>query len=465
MIYLKTSVGIELRGEDMLIASLQGNFSSGTFTHFKRVANFRRHDLEDLRQEVNQFFRATGLSKDNIILGIPRGDIVLRYLDLPSEVADNLRQVVHYQVQSFEPTEEDKFYFDYSLLKSPANAKRISIQLVMVRKSQLDGYLQLLRGIGIRPVGVLGSSMGLANIFLQNRKEEPDNTSILADLSSSAVELLALRRGAIAYSREVAKENDQSWKDLILREVNEAVSKMRLAPEDALEQIVLAGEASESAHPEIKDAIQDCELLKNLIPVEIPEANKFHVQEAASTLGLAYTGMVRRPSIRINLLPANLRIRQTRWAYVPAALLGLAIVALLIALGVHKMVQNRGLIRELDRQILSLKAPVDRIQSFRSQSETLEKRSQSIEGLLHSRDMNLEILRELTTILPPDTYLNNYSNRDGTIQIGGYSGSAYDLMPKLEKSPILKDVVQKGGVFKDAATGKDRFSFEMKLEK
>jgi Tfp pilus assembly protein PilN len=465
MIYLKTSVGIELRGEDMLIASLQSNFSSGMFTHFKRVANYRRLDPEALRQEVNQFFRATGLSRDTIILGIPRSDIVLRYLDFPSEVADNLRQVVHYQVQSFEPTEEDKFYFDYSLLKNPANAKRISIQLVMVRKSQLDGYLQLLRGIGIRPVGVLGSSMGLANIFLQNRKEVPDNTSILADLSSSAVELLALRHGAIAYSREVAKEDDQSWKDLILREVDEAVSKMRLAPEDALEQIVLAGEASESAHQEIRDAIKDCELLKNLIPGEIPEANKFHIQEAASALGLAYTGMVRRPSIRINLLPANLRIRQTRWAYVPAALLGLAIVALLIALGVHKMVQNRGLIRELDRQILSLKVPVDRIQSLRSQSETLEKRSQSIEGLLHSRDMNLEILRELTTILPPDTYLNNYSNRDGTIQIGGHSGSAYDLMPKLEKSPILKDVVQKGGVFKDAGTGKDRFSFEMKLEK
>jgi len=334
-----------------------------------------------------------------------------------------------------------------------------------VRKSQLDGYLQLLRGIGIRPVEVLGSSMGLANIFLQNRNEAADNTIILADLGSSAVELLALRHGSIVYSREVAKENDQSWKDLILREVDEAVSKMRLAPEDSLEQIVLAGEASESAHPEIKDAIQDCELVKNLIPGEIAEANKFHIQEAASALGLAYTGMARRPSIRINLLPANLRIRQTRWAYVPAALLGLAIVALLTALGVHKMVQNRGLIRELDRQILSLKVPVDRIQSLRSQSETLEKRSQSIEGLLHSRDMNLEILRELTAILPPDTYLTSYINRDGAIQIQGHSGSAYDLMPKLEKSPILKDVVQKGGVFKDAGTGKDRFSFEMKLEK
>ncbi len=465
MIYLKTSVGIELRGEDMLISSLQGNFSGGAFTHFKRLAGYKTRTLEELRLEVLQFFRSSGLAKDNVILGIPRSDIVVRHLELPSEVADNLRQVVHYQVQSFEPTDEDKFYFDYTLLNSPASGKKLSIQLVMVRQSTLDGYLQLLRGIGIKPVAVLGSSMGLANLFLQGRKPEPDKTYILADLSSSALELIALRHGNILYSREVIKSADQSWQDLVLREVNEAISKMRLDPDASLEQIVLSGESSESAYPEIQSIIPDCVLIKNLIPGEIPDQNKSHVQEAASALGLAYTGIVRRLPIRINLLPANLRIRQTRWAYVPAAILSLVIVALLIALGVHNIVQDRKLARELDRQILALKTPVEKVQAFRSESETLEKRSQSLEALLRNRDMNLDILRELTTILPPDTYLTTYSNRDGTIQIGGQSGSAYDLVPKLEKSPILKEVQQKGSIFKDAATGKDRFSFEMKLEK
>jgi Tfp pilus assembly protein PilN len=465
MIYLKTSVGIELRGEDMLISSLQSNFSSGMFTHFKRIANYRARDQADLRQEIQQFFKSAGLSKDTIILGIPRKDLVLRHLDLPSEVADNLRQVVHYQVQSFEPTDEDKFYFDYSLLNEGSSSKRLSIQLVMVRKSLLDGYLQLLRGIGLRPIAVIGSTMGLANLFLQNHKNDKDKTYILADLSVSALELMALRNGTIAYSHEAAKEDNQSWKALLLHEVDEAISKMRLAPESTVEQIVLAGESSESAHEEIKAEIQDCELLIKLFRGDIPDDKKRYFQEAASALGLAYTGMVRHPSIKINLLPAEQRIRQTRWAYVPAAILALIILTLLLALGFHRIVQDRSLIRELDRQILALKIPVERVQSLRNQSESLEKRSLAIENLLGSRDMNLEILRELTTILPADTFLNTYSNRDGVIQIGGHSGSAYDLMPKLEKSGILKDVVQKGSIFKDAATGKDRFSFEMKLEK
>jgi len=465
MIYLKTSVGIELRGDTMRIASLQSNLSGGTFTHFKRIDNCQGREQAEVRQEVQQFFKSAGLSKDNIILGIPRRDIVLRQLDLPVEVADNLRQVVQYQVQSFEPTEEDKFYFDYSVIPRGSSAKRLSVQLVMVRKSLLDGYLQFLRGIGLRPVTVLGSSMGLANLFLQNHRDEKDKIYILADMNPASAELMALRDGAIAYTREVDKEENRSWKDLLLSEMGEAVSKMRLSPETAIERILLAGESSEPAHAELREDVPDCDLFKKHLRGEVPEDNKRFIQEAASALGLAYTGMVRQPSIRINLLPEELKIRQTRWAYVPAAILGLAIVALLIALGSHRIVQERKLIRELDRQIASLKGPVAKVQSLREQAETLEKRSQSIANLLHSRDRNLEILRELTTILPADTYLNTYSNRDGLIQIGGHSGSAYDLMPKLEKSPILKDVVQKGSIFKDAATGKDRFSFEMKLEK
>ena len=92
-------------------------------------------------------------------------------------------------------------------------------------------------------------------------------TFILADLGSSAIELLALRHGALVYSREAPKENNQSWRDLILREVDEAASKMRLGPEGTLEKIVLTGEFAGSAHEEIKADVPDCELLANSIPL------------------------------------------------------------------------------------------------------------------------------------------------------------------------------------------------------
>jgi Tfp pilus assembly protein PilN len=463
MIYFKTSIGIELRGEDMLISSLQGNFSGGSFTHFKRIANYRLCDKEELKSEVAQFFKSNRLSKDCVVLGIPRKDIVLRYLDLPSEVEDNLKQVVHYQVQSFEPT-EDSSYYDYVLLGNNEASKKLTVLLAMVRKALLDEHLRLLQEVGIKPVAVVGSSMGLTNLFLQNQKDLKDKTFILADLSSSTFELIAVRNGSFAYSRETSKEDDRSWNDLVLREVSEAASKMRLEPDSALERIVLSGESSESALRDIQTDIPDCELIKNFVHFTMTEETNGHIQEASSALGLAYTGMVRRPFIKMNLLPSELRIRQTRWAFIPTAVFGLAIIALLIGLIFHKTYLNEIEIKKMDKTIASNKIPLKKVKDLKDQAEALEAKVKSFEDLIGKRDMNLEILQELTTILPTDTYLNTYVNRDGTIQLVGVSGSSADLIQKLDKSPFLKDVVLRAPL-REQSKGKDLFNIEAKLEK
>jgi len=112
-----------------------------------------------------------------------------------------------------------------------------------------------------------------------------------------------------------------------------------------------------------------------------------------------------------------------------------------------------------------LKKPVERVHSYRNQSEALNKKIKSVEELLGNRDMNLEVLRELTGIFPPDTFLQSYRCQDGSIQLAGFSASASDLIPKLEKSPLLKDVVTKGITYRDAAVGKERFTLEARWEK
>src|SRR5512136_2466171 len=154
MIYLKTSIGVEIRQDDLLISSLQRNLAGAVFTHFKRIAGYRLRERAEVQREMDQFFRSNGLSRDNVVLGIPRRDFVIRHLDLPLEVADNLKQVVLYQVQSFEPTEEEKFYYDFFPLKLNQGSKKLVVLLVMVKRAILDAHLALMHELGIRPVTV-----------------------------------------------------------------------------------------------------------------------------------------------------------------------------------------------------------------------------------------------------------------------------------------------------------------------
>jgi general secretion pathway protein L len=137
----------------------------------------------------------------------------------------------------------------------------------------------------------------------------------------------------------------------------------------------------------------------------------------------------------------------------------------LIATGLHQMVQNKILVADLDKVIASQKDPVDEVQKLRTQAEAQETKIKFFEDILCKKDMNLEILKELTELLPPDTYLSNYTYRDGNIQMIGLAGSASDLVPKLERSPLLKDVGLTGTIIKDQQTGKERFTINAKLER
>jgi Tfp pilus assembly protein PilN len=465
MIYLKTSIGLELRGEDILLSSLQSNLPPGEFTHFKRIANYQALNKEHLRGEISQFFRLNGLNRDNIVLGIPRKDVILRYFDLPLEVSDNLKQVIQYQVQSFEPTEDDKYYYDYTLLKKDTDLKKLSIMLVMVKKALMDGYLQMLREVGIRPAVVIASSIGLANIFLKNQDDVIDKTFILADLGVSGIELLAVRNGTFAYSREAAREDNQSWKDLVLREIDEAASKMRLGPDDTLEKIVISGESSESAIGEIKTSIPDCELMQNSIGFVIPQENKAHLQESAAALGLAFMGSVNRPPIKMNLLPSELRIRHPRWAYLPAAILILVIIAMGGFLSYYRPIINRRLIAQIDVLIKKGKPAADNVHKLEKQLDALETKIKSLEEVLNKRDMNLEVLKALTNTFPKDTYLSQYSNKDGDIQLIGLTANTSTLIPELVKCPLLTEVQQKGIITPDEQAKRERFTCIAKLRR
>jgi general secretion pathway protein L len=166
----------------------------------------------------------------------------------------------------------------------------------------------------------------------------------------------------------------------------------------------------------------------------------------------------------MNLLPSELRIRQTIWAYVPTVIFGLAIIALTIGFIFYKPYLNQKLVQKLGKRIENNKAQVEKVQALKVQSEALDTKVKSFEDLIGKKDMNLEVLQEVTIILPDDTYLNTFVNRDGTIQLVGYSGSANDLIQKLDKSPLFKDVVFKAPL-RPGPDGKDIFNIEMKLEK
>jgi len=467
VIYLKAGVGIEIRRDDLLVSCLKRNFSGGVFTGFLRITGYPQKEPSQVRKEIDDFFKRERVSRDNVVLGIPRKDVILRYLDLPKEVEDNLKQVMLYQVQSFEPTEEEKLYYDYVRLPNGKGDKKLQVLTLMVRKSTLDAHLQFMSQLGIRPTVVTSGSVAMANMLLGALKVNRDKTYLVADLNPDGIEIGVLRGGMLVYGREAARAKDQSPKQLLMNELEVAVGKVRLDPEEMIESILLVGEESEALIEEIRAEVEGCELLASRIRFRMTAQNQSVLKQAATSLGLAYSGLTRRLSMKLNLLPTAQRVRQKRWAYIPTIILGLALVAAFAGFGFRQRIQQQVLIRQLDEQKTSLDGPVKRVRELRMNMMNLEKKVASVEEILNRRDQNLEILRALTELLPLDTYLSIYRNVDCTLMLQGQSppSSSADLNPKLEKSPLLRDVTNTSSTFRNMQTGKDIFTLSAKCEK
>jgi Tfp pilus assembly protein PilN len=314
---------------------------------------------------------------------------------------------------------------------------------------------------------VTAGSVAMVGMLAGTLNGDRDKTYFLADLKPEGIELAVLRSGGLVYNRESTRADDASMKQLLLAEMEIAAGKVRLDPEETIEGLVLAGEESEAALEALREDVPSCQLLGSRLRLKVPARNVHLLKEAVTSLGLAYAGIRRGQPMKLNLLPAEFRTRQKRWAYIPTIILGMGLIAVSVGFAFRQMVQQQILTRELDKEIKSLDGPSARVRDLRTQAQNAERRVRAVEEVLNRRDQNLELLRELTTLLPADTYLTLYRNQDCTLSLNGQSPptSSSDLIPKLEKSPLIKDVVTTTATFKNSQTGKDMFQLSAKCEK
>ena len=81
-----------------------------------------------------------------------------------------------------------------------------------------------------------------------------------------------------------------------------------------------------------------------------------------------------------------------------------------------------------------------------------------------NRQMALNILKELTAVLPKTSWLTRVRITETNVEIEGYAGSATELLPKLEASPLFKKAEFASPTFRDARMNSDRFIIKMEIE-
>jgi general secretion pathway protein L len=165
----------------------------------------------------------------------------------------------------------------------------------------------------------------------------------------------------------------------------------------------------------------------------------------------------------INLLARGIKPR-TR---VPLSLTIILLVILLasaIAYAFLPLSIEQKRIANIDQQIAAMKPSIRQVEQLKKEITAQEKEIAVIDGFRANRIRSIDLLREITKIMPKTAWLTRARFTDTSVDIEGYAQSASEIVPKLEASPLLRKVEFASPTFRDTRLNADRFVLKAEIE-
>ena len=378
-----SGAGIEIGTDQLKVSLAKVRPSAVTESATLEIENFRERPAAEWGREYNDFLKKNGVAHLSAVALLPRQDVIVRLVHLPGVVEKDLGAAVGYQLDSLHPySDEDAVAAWARLENSP------EVLVGVARKQVFESYASLFAEAGIK----------------------------VSNFTFSA---------AVFYSA--------------LRLVNEA-PKDFLALEQTLSGLEVYGESG--AKP-LFSAIWDVPTEKAVAmasaELRLEGEVASHTPFPSPSFAAAATGAVPLLAMAVNLLPESQRRNTSVVRYIPTAILGTALTALLAAIWLHEPYDTGKYVKALGEQISKVDKKAAAISKIDQEIEATRERTQMLDDFRRRTRSDLDLLLNVTNTIQQPTYLNYYeSNRDMAV-LGGEADQAAPLLRTLDASPYLKN--------------------------
>ncbi|HLD46761.1 MAG TPA: PilN domain-containing protein, partial [Desulfobaccales bacterium] len=305
----------------------------------------------------------------------------------------------------------------------------IHLMLMAVLRDQVEVCLRLLTEATLRPVAVEMAPVAAARAFALSGRPLPPSWLLLL-LADDSYQLTHLQGGKV---KAFAQARNLRGKDLSRAILTQVDGLAAARPEPQTLGIYGPGGA------DFKVGTLKKHELEVIYPSHLPipglqaEMNLSEVLPAVGA-GLSCFGP---GALGVNLLPPASRaaIRLGRFSF--TTILLLVFLGLSCLWGASAFIHTRVELFRVNRQIAALSQEAKEVEALLKESRDLATQMESLHKIAQSPD-KLAILKELTQLIPTNTWLLNLRLSKQHVNLSGMSSAASDLIPLLDKSGLLK---------------------------
>jgi general secretion pathway protein L len=161
----------------------------------------------------------------------------------------------------------------------------------------------------------------------------------------------------------------------------------------------------------------------------------------------------------LNLLPAERRVKRRNLQLRLNLALGAAAIVLLVTVMNQSLANRESALAAMTKEVEKAQNDAKQVSQLRKTLEDTIASANFLGRKKHEMPLMTVLLKELTTRLPDDTYLERlYVDDRNKIEMQGLSSDASKVIALLQKSDLLVNASPQGTIQPDPRTKKDRFN-------
>jgi len=439
-------------------------------------------------ETVEQSFDLHLLRQTAIFTIIPRSEVMVKFLTLPTQELAEVKKMIEFEVEQLLPLALNELEMDYHIIKCENNLTQVVV--AAIKKEDLNKRINIFRKLNLSPDAVEISSLALVSamssitpgsgITLQvNIGSEHTDLNIckeheliytrglpwgskglthkLADslnVSFDNAEKIKKENGILLLKKaehEIKRKISQQaclWTDELIEEIKRTWQHFQLEKGyTKIDRIILTGGGSKLTHltEYIKDKLKTKTLnLKVNDDIQIggnPDIYHHYFSELSLILGVTLRGFqYEKDKIGINLLPSSLKHAVS---FKKQRFVKIKIIASLLLLGMSLLFLPMGILKVREKLIDYQKKRIAELEQQVAVVKVLKNEIQTIEDYISTKHSCMALLREVSLVVTMDITIDSimFENNESITLIGEAEShaSVVNLSRRLQESEHIKN--------------------------
>lgn len=160
------------------------------------------HDPEAVGKVITSLISNLKIKHKKVAISISGYSVIVKKINLAVMTEEELEKHIESEAEQYIPFDIEDVYLDFHDLKTnTASEDRTDVLLVAAKREVVDGYLNMLRAVGLQPVVVDVDAFALENAF-EASYGLADNV-VLVDIGASKMNINIISHGSSILARDV----------------------------------------------------------------------------------------------------------------------------------------------------------------------------------------------------------------------------------------------------------------------